>query len=164
MDKWDRRFMTLAHHVADWSVESGRRVGAVIVNGERIVLSTGYNGLPRGVDDSIEARHDAASGAKYLWSCHAEQNAIYNAAQIGLSLKGSTLYVPWHPCVDCAKAIIQAGVREVVGYKPDFEEPRWGDLFRLADEMMAEAGVRVRFIEPLAALKRGDADPDDKQE
>lgn len=155
MDKWDRRFMTLAHHIAGWSVESGRRVGAVIVNPERIILSTGYNGLPRGVDDTVAARHDPNTGAKYLWSCHAEQNAIYNAAQVGLSLRGATLYVPWHPCVDCAKAIIQAGVAEVVGYEPDFAEPRWGELFSLAGEMFDEAGVRLRFIEPIARLERG---------
>lgn len=147
--------MTLAHHIAGWSVESGRRLGAVVVNKEKIILSTGFNGLPRGVDDTIQARHDAETGAKYLWSVHAEQNAICNAAQIGVSLKGASLYVPWHPCVDCAKSIIQAGITEVVGYRPDFNEPRWGDRFRLADEMFAEAGVRVRFIEPIAELERG---------
>ena len=156
MDKWDRRFMTLAHHLAGWSIESGRRVGAVVVSPERIVLSTGFNGLPRGVDDTVEERHDPVSGAKYLWSCHAEQNAIYNAAQIGVSLRGSTIYVPWHPCIECAKAIIQAGVSEVVGYEPDYEEPRWGSAFRLAGEMFEESGVRLRFMERLAELPRGE--------
>lgn len=117
--KWDERFMLLAHHLAHWSIEQGRRVGTVVVGPDNEIRSTGYNGLPRGVNDAVEERHSRITGAKYIWSCHAEQNAIFNAARIGIALKGCAIYVPWFPCVECAKAIIQSGISEVVGYEPD---------------------------------------------
>jgi deoxycytidylate deaminase len=77
--------MLLAHHLAEWSIEKGRRVGAVIVGPDNEIRSTGYNGLPRGVNDAVEERHSRITGAKYIWSCHAEQNAIFNAARIGIA-------------------------------------------------------------------------------
>ena len=92
--------MLLAHHLAHWSIEKGRRVGAVIVGPDNEIRSTGYNGLPRGVNDAVEERHSRITGAKYVWSCHAEQNAIFNAARIGIALKGCAIYVPWFPCVE----------------------------------------------------------------
>ena len=76
--------MLLAHHLATWSIEKGRRVGTVIVGPDNEVRSTGFNGLPRGVRDDLEERHSRITGAKYIWSCHAEQNAIFNAARIGV--------------------------------------------------------------------------------
>jgi hypothetical protein len=94
---WDQRFMMLAHQIAHWSKESGRRVGAVIVGPDKEIRSTGFNGFPRGVRDDIPERHSRETGAKYLWSSHAERNAIYNAARIGVSVKGCVMYVPWYP-------------------------------------------------------------------
>ncbi len=123
---WDQRFMLLAHEIAHWSKESGRRVGAVIVGPDREIRSTGFNGFPRGVRDDIPERHSRETGAKYLWSSHAERNAIYNAARIGVSVKGCVMYVPWYPCVECAKAIIQSGISEVVGNAPDLSERKSG--------------------------------------
>src|SRR5580704_10834190 len=111
---WDERFMGLAHHIAHWSKESGRRVGAVVVGPDKEIRATGFNGFPRGVRDDVPERHSRETGAKYLWSSHAERNAIYNAARIGVPLKGCVMYVPWFPCVECAKAIIQAGISELV--------------------------------------------------
>jgi dCMP deaminase len=153
--KWDERFMALAHHVADWSKERGRRVGAVIVGPDKEIRSTGFNGFPRGVNDDIEARHSRETGAKYVWSSHAERNAIYNAARIGVPLKGCVMYVPWFPCVDCAKAIIQSGIAEVVAYQPDLTDTRWGEEFAVVSDMLREAAVAVRFIPRLKDLTSG---------
>src|SRR5580700_3550670 len=136
---WDQRFMLLAHQIAHWSKESGRRVGAVIVGPDKEIRSTGFNGLPRGVRDDIEARHSRETGAKYLWSSHAERNAIYNAARVGVPLKGCRLYVPWFPCVECAKAVIQSGIAEVIAYKPDLNDKRWGENFNRTLQMFTEA-------------------------
>jgi dCMP deaminase len=143
---WDERFMDLAKHIAAWSKESGRRVGAVIVGPDREVRSTGFNGFPRGVNDDILERHSRETGAKYLWSCHAEQNAIFNASRAGTSLVGCTMYLPWFPCVDCAKAIVQVGLARLVAYEPDMNDPRWGEHFRIATQMLREGGVKLDFI------------------
>lgn len=155
MTDWDRRFMVLAHHIADWSKESGRQVGSVIVGPDNEIRSTGFNGLPRGVDDSVSARHSAVNGEKYFWSSHAERNAIYNAARIGVALKGCVIYVPWFPCADCAKAIIQSGIVRLVCYKPDFTDERWGRDFQLVTEMLQEACVEISYIDKIQALKSG---------
>ena len=152
---WDDRFMGLAHQIARWSKEKGRRVGAVIVGPDKEIRSTGFNGLPRGVRDDVEARHCRETGAKYLWSSHAERNAIYNAARIGVSLKGCVMYVPWFPCVECAKAIIQSGIIEVVAYEPDFSEPKWGVEFQVVQEMFGEADLKVRYMTRLENLSVG---------
>ena len=152
---WDQRFMLLAHQIARWSKERGRRVGAVIVGPDKEIRSTGFNGFPRGVRDDVEARHCRETGAKYLWSSHAERNAIYNAARIGVSLKGCVMYVPWFPCVECAKAIIQSGISELVAYEPDFSEPKWGIEFQVVQEMFGEAAIKVRYIARLEDLSVG---------
>jgi dCMP deaminase len=155
---WDRRMMLLAHHIADWSTEAGRRVGAVIAGPDNEVRSTGFNGFPRGVNETITERHSRESGAKYWWSSHAERNAIYNAARVGIPLAGCRIYVPWFPCVECAKAIIQSGLVELIAYEPDFADPKWGNEFRAVVEMLNEGRVTVRFIDRLQELRSGDID------
>src|ERR1700760_3004859 len=157
--KWDERFMLLAHHLATWSIEKGRRVGAVIVGPDHEIRSTGFNGLPRGVRDDLEERHSRITGAKYIWSCHAEQNAIFNAARVGVALKGCSIYVPWFPCVECTKAIIQSGITELVAYAPDRPNSNWAEDFSIADMMLKESGINVRLIPRLAELP--DASEDD---
>jgi len=154
-EKWDKRFMLLAHQIADWSKEEGRRVGSIIVSPDLEVRSTGYNGFPRGVNDDVSERHSSHTGAKYKWSSHAERNAIYNAARIGIPLKGCTIYVPWFPCIECSKAIIQSGIVELVAYQPDYSDPTWGNDFQLATEMLNEASVKVRFISKIQDLLIG---------
>jgi dCMP deaminase len=145
MVNWDRRFMELARHVGNWSKDRSRRVGCVIVDGDNIIRAVGYNGFPRGLDDDNEARHQRP--AKYLWTEHAERNAIYTAARVGLSLSGTRMYLPWFPCVDCARAIVQAGIMELIASPPDINDPQWGDSFSIAGELLGEAGVIVRNLE-----------------
>jgi len=155
--KWDERFMLLAHHIGSWSKDRGRRFGAIIIGPDREVRAMGYNGLPRGVDDEVEERHSRENGEKYIWVAHAEANAIFNAARVGVPLKECVLYVPLFPCADCAKAIIQSGISEVVTYEPDItSDPVWARSFTVSARMFKEAGVSVRYIEKLAEIQQGE--------
>jgi dCMP deaminase len=140
MTDWDERFMMLADHVSSWSKDLSTQVGAVIVGSRKRVVSLGYSGFPRGVRDYVDKRHERP--AKYLWTEHAERNAIYNAAE---SLVGCTLYVPWYPCMDCARAIVQSGIVELVAIEPDWDDTIWGVHFDAARELFDEVGVRVRW-------------------
>lgn len=110
--KWDRRFIELAAHVATWSKDPSTKVGCVVVNSERRVLAMGYNGFPSGVLDSAERY--ANRPMKYRMVVHSELNAICNASQQGVSLKGAVMYLPFPPCNECMKGIIQAGIARVV--------------------------------------------------
>ncbi len=142
-EKWDMRFMRLTDELASWSREKGKRVGAVIIDNENIICSTGFNGFPRGIDDSKDERHDRDSGAKHLWSTHAERNAIYNAARVGIPINGCRIYSSTFPCIECTKAIIQSGIKELITRNPNFNDPRWGEEFRFAQSMLAESNVEI---------------------
>ena len=151
MTDWDFRFIELARHISGWSKETGKCVGAVVVGPDRTgqdreIRATGFNGFPRGINDDIPERHDRESGQKHLWSCHAEINAICNAARIGTPLNDCTMYVSCYPCVDCAKAIIQSGIVTLVSPAPDLTDSKWGEQFKLAGVMLAEAGMGVKVL------------------
>ena len=141
-EKWDRRFIDLALHISGWSKDPSTKVGCVVVGEDREIRSTGFNGFPRGIEDSMERLEDRE--LKYPLICHAEENAIMHAARIGISLKDCTAYVTWPPCTRCARSLIQAGVIEVV-YPGDIEIPdRWVEDFERSSSMMKEAGVITR--------------------
>lgn len=138
-DKWDYRHLELAKHISTWSADPSRKVGAVAIGSKKQVLSQGFNGFCRGFDDS-KARYDDRE-LKLKLVVHAEANAIYNAAHSGVNLDGSTLYVWGCPiCHECAKAIIQCGIRRVV--MPWAESPKsWIDSIEFGKELFDEAGV-----------------------
>lgn len=132
MNKWDERFMQLAETVAEWSscFQQNRHVGAVIVKDKRI-LTTGYNGAPAGLKSCAERgvclrrERNIASGTmqEVCYAVHAEQNAIIQAAKLGISLEGSVMYVTHQPCVICTRIIINSGVKKVIyknGYPDEF--------------------------------------------
>ena len=148
MADWDLRFLRLAEHIGTWSKDRSTRVGCVIVGPHKEIRAIGYNGFPRGTDDDLDARH--ARPAKYKWTEHAERNAIYNSARAGISIDGCTMYLPWFPCMDCARAIVQSGIATLVAYRPDVSHPTWGEDFRLAITLFEETGVEVRFRDPTA--------------
>jgi dCMP deaminase len=148
MSDWDHKFMALAEHIATWSKDRGRKVAAVIIGPDNEIRSTGYNGIPRGLRDDLEERHDKETKEKYVWAAHAERNAIYNAARIGVSVKGCRLYSTLYPCSDCVIAMIQSGIRELITFPPDFNDPQWGEGFKRSQIMLEEAGISVRFLEP----------------
>ena len=144
---WDARFMELALAIATWSKDRSRKIGCVIVGPNNEIRATGYNGFPRRVDDQPPERHERP--LKYLWTEHAERNAIYNAAYSGIVIAGCRMYVPWYPCIDCARAIVQAGIVEFIGVEPDWGDPQWSQGFHIAREMFREAGIAVRFVDRL---------------
>lgn len=113
MSSWDRKYINLCNYIGqEWSKDRSTKVAAVIVNDRNKLVSIGYNGFPIGIDDTDEDRHKRPD--KYVWTEHAERNAIYSAAELGVSVRGCTLYCNYLPCVDCARAIIQSGIKEVI--------------------------------------------------
>ena len=141
---WDVRFIELARHIAQWSKDPSTKVGCVVVGPDREIRSTGFNGFPRGIADTIARLADRDQ--KYPLICHAEENAIMHAARIGVALKGCTAYVTWPPCTRCARSLVQAGVREVV-FPADLVIPdRWRADFDLSMTMLVEAGVQTREV------------------
>lgn len=144
MTAWDARMMALAGYVAGWSKDRSTQVGCVIVGPRNDVRAIGYNGFPRGCDDDAEHRHERP--LKYRWTEHAERNAVYNAAAVGTPLAECRIYIPWYPCADCARAIIQVGITEVIAIEPKWDDERWGYDFAVTREMFQECGVNVRFF------------------
>lgn len=139
MSKWSERFMALAEHVATWSKDPSTQVGCVIVDKQNHVVSLGFNGFPRGVKD--DALRYADRETKLLFVAHAERNALDNAP---LSVEGCTLYSPLLPCNECAKSIIQKGIKKVVSYYPP--EDRAHFHWDITKKMFQEAGVQLYLI------------------
>lgn len=141
-EKWDRRFLRLASHIAEWSKDPSTKVGCVIVDGNRNVVSVGYNGFPRGVADHT-GRY-ANREIKYLMTQHAESNAVTSARE---PLAGHTAYVTHPPCSNCSGILIQAGIKRIVTRPPDAGlAKRFSDSFSAASIMCKEAEVEVVYI------------------
>lgn len=144
--KWDARFMRLAEEISTWSKDPSTKVGAVIVNDDRRMLATGYNGFPRGINDTEERLNNREE--KYPRIIHAELNALMNALYNGVSVKDATLYVYGLPiCSDCSKSVIQSGIKRVV--IPSYRDipQRWVDAWNnMSQPMFEEAGVDITYI------------------
>ena len=141
---WDEYFMGIASLSALRSKDPSTQVGACVVDQDHKVVSIGYNGMPRRIEDeALPWGHGEGLDSKYLYVCHAEFNAILNTRN-GSALNGCSIYVTLFPCNECAKAIIQVGIREVV-YLSDKHAD---DTIYLASRKLFElAGVRVRAYE-----------------
>lgn len=163
--------MTMCYQIARRSRDLSTHSGTVITTKDHGPLSFGYNSFPRGIDfegeigeDGLPSRQSRINGEKYHWMEHGERNAIYNANRSGLSLLGARLYVNWVPCTDCARAIIQTGISEVIIHKQGqqaFEHSRlpddsvwtdfgdkWEDSHRESWGMMEESGtVTVKWYD-----------------
>ena len=149
MDKWDARFMELAGVIANWAscYKPNRKIGAVIVKNKRIV-TTGYNGAPAGIKtcrekgECLRDKLGIPSGTRMetCYAVHAEQNAIVQAAKLGVSIDGATLYCTHQPCSMCTRIIINAGIRRVV------YEQGYPDEFSL--ELFHEAGTLLERFNP----------------
>ncbi|WP_270730949.1 deoxycytidylate deaminase [Shimia sp. Alg240-R146] len=145
--KWDNRFLELCELLASWSEDPSRKVGAVIVGSAHTILSTGYNGLPRGISHLDESRLSREEGKKYHWIEHAERNAIYNAVRNGVTLDGATMYASLFPCSDCARGIIQSGISTLVTRGIPKNEIRFAQSMATSIEMFQEAKVHLRLYE-----------------
>ena len=147
-EKWHKRFMDVAELVATWSKDKSTKVGAIVVGPDREIRSTGYNGIVRGVSDDIPERLERPT--KYDFTEHAERNAVYNACLIGASLKGCVIYVTVMPCPDCARAIIQAGIKTVVTRRVKIDENTpvgtWRDKLVYSEQMFKEAGIECLYL------------------
>jgi dCMP deaminase len=142
-NKWHRRYLELARTIAHWSKDPSTQCGAIIVADTGQVLSQGYNGFPRNISDDEELYKNRES--KYERVVHAEMNAIYNASRTGVSLNNATIYVHGLPCChECAKAIIQVGIKEVVTHESN--DPRWNKSCNLATDFFKEAGINVKYL------------------
>ena len=145
--KWDARFMEIAQTVAKWSscAKEDRQVGAVIAKDKRI-LTTGYNGAGSGIISCSERgtcmrrEMGIASGTRHelCYAVHAEQNAVIQAAKIGISIDGATIYCTHQPCVICAKIIINSGIKRIVYVEPYPDE--------FAVKLCKEAGVELHKL------------------
>jgi dCMP deaminase len=139
-NKWDKRFVEMAHLVSGWSKDPDRKNGAVLVTPDFRKFSVGFNGLPRGLADSPERLGDRE--LKNQMMVHAELNAIFNA---GFDPAGCWLYVTRFPCHACAQGIIQTRVAVLVTPAPDYDHPRWGASWALSNAMLKEAGMMIRI-------------------
>lgn len=142
---WDDYFMTMVYLVAMRSSDESTHIGAVIVGPDNEIRSVGYNGFPRGLQDDVPERQQRPE--KYFWFEHGERNAIFNATLMGVSLKGCKMYTNGIPCMDCARAIVQAGIKEIIVDENWDKEnlEKWKEHAKRSMKMFAEVGVRVRF-------------------
>jgi dCMP deaminase len=138
---WDKRFLELAKLVGSWSKDPSTKVGAVIVDSDNRIVSTGYNGFPRGIEDCEKKLVDREQ--KYAIIVHAEMNALAFANK---SVKDCTLYTwPFQPCSRCAGPIIQSGIKRVVSVVQDDE--RWKKNFELARQLFDESGIILEWAD-----------------
>jgi len=145
MCKWDERYINLAKEVASWSKDPSRKIGAVAIGHKGQVLAQGYNGFPRGIDDNEERLNNRE--VKYQYVVHAEKNMIYNATFNGVSLDGSTVYVSGLPvCSECAKGLIQVGVKKIVMEEIKDLPPIWESHFDVTKKMLDEVGISYKII------------------
>ncbi|KKM61089.1 hypothetical protein LCGC14_1535160 [marine sediment metagenome] len=154
MDKETQKhvlWIDIAERVSKESKDRSTKVGCVIVSPDNTILSTGWNGFPRGVDDKDDAKHERP--AKYEWSEHSERNAIFNAAREGIKLKGATAYLNYTPyaiCVPCVRALHQSGIIRFVGPDRPFGGAGVGtayDIDVINRQMIEETGLEIIVIE-----------------
>ncbi len=147
LTKWDERYLRLAREVSTWSKDPSKKIGCIAVGSRGQVLAQGYNGFPRGIEDSDHRYEDRKE--KYKYVVHAEMNCIYNAGWNGVSLNGSTFYIYGLPvCSECAKGLIQVGVVKVVAQynynlnKEDGVVPiDWKQSEKVTKQLFKEVGI-----------------------
>lgn len=142
---WKHKYIELAKHISTWSKDPSTRVGAVAVGKHGQILSQGYNGIPRGVHDTSERLN--IKETKYKFVVHAEQNCIYNATLNGVSLNGADLYVYGLPvCSECAKGVVQVGIKRVFMCHPFDISSTWSDSHELSKLMFTEVGIEFEDV------------------
>lgn len=144
---WDEYFINIAQQIKLKSKDQKTQIGVVIVGKDNEIVSTGYNSFPRGINDDLQERQERPE--KYYWFEHAERNAIYNAARIGVSTLNTTMYMTCDiSCADCARGIINAGITKVVFCKSNKPWNKvWQDSAERSIRMFEEAGIDVKYFE-----------------
>jgi dCMP deaminase len=144
---WHAYYLAVCRTVASRSKDPVTQIGCIIVGPAHEIRSTGYNSFPRGIDDNVPERLERPE--KYLWIEHAERNAIYNAARTGTPLEGCTIYIEVMPCMDCARAIVQAGIGSVVvdaDRMQKFSSDQYNPHFKRVEVLLKEAQINVELV------------------
>lgn len=149
---WNEHFINLTYVISDKSKDESTKVGAIIVGKSHEIISCGYNGIARGLNDNDPVRQTRP--LKYKYFEHAERNAIYNAARIGSSTLGSVIYCNLHPCSDCMRGIIQSGIEKVFVHKEFMDEffnynnsnKVWKEDMAIAASMASEVGLEIQYV------------------
>jgi dCMP deaminase len=143
--KWRNNYLSLAKNISTWSRDPSRKIGAVVVGSKGQILAQGFNGFPRGIDDTEDRLNDRET--KYKYVVHAEMNAIFNACLNGTSLDGSTMFVYGLPvCSECAKGIIQVGIKHIVFLVEDDIPPIWTESWDRSRALFEEVGVTYEWV------------------
>lgn len=144
MTKWDKHFLHLAQVHSELSKDPSTKVGAIIVNGDRQILSSGFNGFPRGIEDTEERLNNRDTKLKLV--VHAEQNAICAAAWNGTRLLNGKMYITHAPCSRCSLEIIQSGVYTVKHPPISWMPERWQEDMYFAQRLLREAGIIIEQL------------------
>ena len=145
---WKEYFRGIAQQVKLKSKDKYTQIGAVVVGADNQIVSTGYNSFPRGINDRLDERQERPE--KYYWFEHAERNSLYNAALIGVSTKGCTMYLTCGiPCADCARGIINSGIKKIICERGSVgaKGVMWDEHAKRSIEMFDEAGVIVEYYD-----------------
>jgi dCMP deaminase len=140
---FDEYFVSMLYLVAMKSKDIKTQNGTIIVSQDNRIKSTGYNSFPSGINDYISERQERPE--KYFWFEHGERNALYSAARAGIKLEGCRLYVTGIPCMDCARGIVQCGIKEVIYHvlKP-YDSKLWEEHHKRTLTLFKEAGIKIR--------------------
>ena len=140
------QYYDLARYMADkFSKDPSTKVGTILLKPVTLqILSVGYNGFARGVDETKPERW--VRPTKYNFCVHSEINSICNAARSGTSLDDAIAVVTLYPCCSCCMALIQSGIKTVVTLHPDVGDPTWGEEFKISKLMMEESGVEIMLL------------------
>ncbi len=144
---WTEYFINIAQQVKLKSKDNHTQIGVVVVGKDKEIVSTGYNSFPRGINDDSDGRQERPE--KYFWFEHAERNAIYNAARIGVSTNNCKMYMTCGiPCADCARAIINSGIREIHCMKNGGAgSQKWKEHAKRSLQMFIESNISVYMYE-----------------
>jgi dCMP deaminase len=150
---WDEFFMRHVYLSALKSKDPRTKIGAVLVR-ENHLISTGYNGFGKGINDLADRYNDRE--IKYSFICHAEFNSVLQCAKFGISSDKTILYTPGFPCAECCKAIVQGGIVEIVLHKqwPNLTySEKWVKSFKISAQMIEEAGIKVRVFDGVLGMQ-----------
>lgn len=142
---WNEHFIRIADlEIAQSSEDKSSKVGCVLVK-NREIISTGYNGFPRGCNDSIPERHERPE--KYNWTLHAEINAVINAARQHKCTLDTDAYLNWYPCDHCSGVLVNAGIKRLYcDEEPNWDDIKWGNGFHRARTILEEGGIEVFYL------------------
>ena len=143
MIDWNSYFTSMLYMIAMKSKDEKTQNATIIVGPDNEIRSTGYNSFPRGINDDVPERQERPE--KYFWHEHGERNAVYNAARVGIPLKGCKAYITGIPCMDCARALVQSGIVEVIYHVvKKYDSDLWNEHSKRTLQLFHEAGVSIR--------------------